>query len=306
MAERKYRLITRADFDGVVCGALFKEMEMISEVIFVHPKEMQDARVPVSEGDISTNLPYVDGIHLCFDHHISEVERVGSRKNHIIDPNAPSTARVVYDHFGGRERFSHIPEDLMAEVDRADSAQYSIEDIMAPEGWALLNFILDGRSGLSQYKDFTISNEQLMIDMMTYCRRHPVDEILRLPDVEERLHIYNYHEEFVELQLARCSRVMGNVVVSDFRREEVVYSGNRFMVYAVFPDCNVSLSIKPLDNGAVELAMGKSIINRSSEANLGSLLLEHGGGGHRNAGTCRVAPDQVDRVVAELVSRVRQ
>lgn len=305
MADTKFRLITRADFDGVVCGTLFNELKMIEDVLFVHPKEMQDGRVPVGKGDISANVPYTPGVHLCFDHHISEFERVGPQDNHIIDPDSPSTARVIYNHYGGRTAFPEISEDLMSEVDRADSAQYRIEDIMAPEGWVLLNFLLDGRTGLTHYRDFTIDNEQLMRDMMTYCRHHTVHEILALPDVAERLEVYNFHEEFVELQLTRCSKVHGNVVVADLRGEKTVYSGNRFMIYAVFPDCNVSITIRPMDSGLIEFAVGKSIINRSSDANLGSILLEYGGGGHRNAGTCRVPPADVDRVMAELVARLQ-
>ena len=183
MSDNKYRLITRADFDGVVSGGLLIELDIIDDIVFAEPKDMQDGKVAVTSNDITTNLPYVEGVHLCFDHHLSETIRVGEKDNLIIDPDKPSAARVVYEHFGGREAFPDICEEMMAAVDQADSANYTEEDIFAPGPWTLLNFILDPRTGLSHFAEFTISNEQLMKDMMVYCRHHSVDEILKIPDV---------------------------------------------------------------------------------------------------------------------------
>lgn len=154
MTANKYRLITRADFDGVVSGGLLMELDMIDEIIFVEPKDMQDGKITVTSNDITTNLPYVEGVHLCFDHHLSETTRVGDKENLIIDPNKPSAARVVYEHFGGKEKFPSIPDELMAAVDQADSADYTEEDIFAPGPWTLLNFILDPRTGLSGFAEF--------------------------------------------------------------------------------------------------------------------------------------------------------
>lgn len=306
MTAKKYRLITRADFDGVVSGALLIELDMIDEIIFAEPKDMQDGKIAVTDNDITTNLPFVDGVYMCFDHHLSETIRVGERDNLIIDPDKPSAASVVYDHFGGAETFPDIPEGLMAAVDQADSAAYTEEDIFAPEPWTLINFILDPRTGLSRFANFAISNEQLMKDMMVYCRHHPVEDILKIPDVEERAHVYEFNEEFFELQIRRCAKVHKNLVVVDLRNEETVYPGNRFTVYAAFPACNISIQVLPLDDdpNTIVLATGKSVMDRTSKTNVGALMLEYGGGGHKAAGTCRVANNDVERVLAELIQRI--
>jgi len=305
MADKKYRLVTRTDFDGVVCGALFNELEMIDDVSFAEPHEMQAGKVMIGDGDITANLPYVEGAHICFDHHVSESERIGARDNHVIDPNAPSAARVIYEYYGGADKLPNISPDLMKAVDDADSAQYAEEDILAPEGWALLNFVLDPRTGLERVKEFSIPKEELLIRLMTYCRHNPVKEILALPDVVERIECYMLNSEFGELQVERCTELRGKVAITDVRNEDQIHMVNRFMVYALHPEVVASLSIVPgPDAGYCTIAAGKSIIDRSSNANLGSMLLEFGGGGHANAGTCQVADDQVAQVVDTLVERI--
>ncbi|NUB15932.1 exopolyphosphatase [Azospirillum brasilense] len=302
----KYRLVTRSDFDGLVCAVLLKELGILDEIKFVHPKDMQDGKVEISDRDITTNLPYVPGVHLAFDHHLSETIRVGKRDNHIIEAAAPSAARVVYNYYGGKERFPTISDAMMAAVDQADSAQYGIEDILKPQGWALLNFIMDARTGLGRFRDFRISNYQLMMELIDYCRSHGIDEILALPDVKERVDLYTEHEAKFSDQLARCSTIRGNVVVVDLRREETIYAGNRFMIYAMYPEANVSIHVLwGLKQQNTVLACGKSIINRSSRTNIGPLMLEYGGGGHEAAGTCQVDNDKAEKVLEEIVGRMR-
>jgi len=301
-----FRLITRPDFDGVVCGALFMEQDMIDTVMFAHPRQMQHAELEVSDNDITANLPYVEGVHLCFDHHVSETERLGPMENHIIDAKAPSAARVVYDHFGGAASFPLVDADLIDAVDKADSANFTEEEILAPDGYTLLNFILDARTGLSRLREFAISEEQLMIDMMTYCRHHPVEEILQIPDVAERVGAYIYNEEFAELQIKRCAEVSDNVVAVDLRGEDTIYTVNRFLVYALYPKCNISVYMTNLpETGRVEIAVGKSILDRTSGANVGSILLEYGGGGHTAVGTCQVDPDDAEKAYQEIIAKVR-
>ncbi|QCN95739.1 exopolyphosphatase [Azospirillum argentinense] len=302
----KYRLVTRSDFDGLVCAVLLKELGILDEIKFVHPKDMQDGKIEISDRDITTNLPYVPGVHLAFDHHLSETIRVGKRDNHVIEADAPSAARVVYNYYGGKERFPTISDAMMAAVDQADSAQYGIEDILKPQGWALLNFIMDARTGLGRFRDFRISNYQLMMELIDYCRSHGIDEILALPDVKERVDLYTEHEAKFSDQLARCSTIRGNVVVIDLRREETIYAGNRFMIYAMYPEANVSIHVLwGLKQQNTVLACGKSIINRSSKTNIGPLMLEYGGGGHEAAGTCQVDNDKAEAVLEEIVGRMR-
>lgn len=301
-----YRLVTRSDFDGLVCAVLLKELGILDEIKFVHPKDMQDGKIEITDRDITTNLPYVPGVHLAFDHHLSETLRVGKQDNHIIQADAPSAARVVYNYYGGKERFPTISDEMMAAVDQADSAQYLIEDILKPQGWTLLNFIMDARTGLGRFRDFRISNYQLMMELIDACRNHGIADILALPDVKERVDLYVEHEPKFSDQLARCSTIHGNVVVIDLRREETIFAGNRFMIYAMYPESNVSIHVLwGLKQQNTVLACGKSIINRSSRTNIGPLMLEYGGGGHEAAGTCQVDNDRADAVLAEIVARMR-
>ncbi len=307
MAEnQKFRLVTRSDFDGLVCAVLLKELDMVDDIKFVHPKDMQDGKVEITARDITTNLPYVEGAHLVFDHHLSETIRVGQKPNHIIHPDAPSAARVVYDHFGGKERFPRVSDEMMRAVDQADSAQYERDDILNPTGWTLLNFLMDARTGLGRFRDFRVSNYQLMMELIDYCRQHSIEEILALPDVRERVELYNQHRGMFELQIKRCSSEYGNVVVLDLRSEELIYAGNRFMIYALFPEANISIHVLwGLKQQNTVLACGKSILDRSSKTNVGALMLEYGGGGHHAAGTCQIDNDKADAVLAEIVERMR-
>nr|WP_241893462.1 exopolyphosphatase [Magnetofaba australis] len=288
--QSKYRLITRSDFDGLVCAMLLREKELIDDILFVHPKDMQDGKIPVSDRDITTNLPYVPGVHLAFDHHHSEAVRMENRpENHILVADAPSASRVVYDYYGGAETFHNVDPELMAAVDQADTAQFTDEEIFEPTGWALMNFIMDPRTGLGRFKEFTVSNYDLMMELIDYCRNHSVEEVLALPHVKERVDLYFEQEYYFKTQIQARGEVHDNLIVLDFRNEEVLYAGNRFMVYALFPQCNISMHIHwGKDRQNIEFAIGKSIFDRSSKTNVGELCLQFGGGGHEAAGTCQV------------------
>jgi nanoRNase/pAp phosphatase (c-di-AMP/oligoRNAs hydrolase) len=306
MAKDKFRLITRSDFDGLVCAVLLRELELVDEIVFVHPKDMQDGKIPVTSRDITTNLPYVEGVHLAFDHHLSETLRVGQRDNHIIDPDAPSAARVIYNHYGGKLTFLTIPDDMILAVDQGDSAQYDMDDVLAPKGWTLLNFIMDARTGLGRFREFRISNYQLMMNLIDECREKPIDRVLELPDIKERTDLFFEHTEKAKQQIRRCSKVEGTVVTLDLLNEDPIYACNRFMIYAMFPDCSVSIhKMWGLQKMNVVFAVGKSIFKRTSKTQIGPLMLQYGGGGHNAAGTCQVPKDDADRVLAELVSKIR-
>lgn len=306
MSEQKYRLVTRSDFDGLVCAVLLNEMSLIDDIKFVHPKDMQDGKIEITDRDITTNLPYVPGVHLAFDHHLSEtVRNTGERPEHIIHPEAPSAARVVFDHYGGRERFPAFFDDMMVAVDKADSAQFSKEEILNPTDWVLLNYLMDSRTGLGRFREFRVSNYQLMMDLIQYCRNHGIDDILKLPDVKERVELYFEHAEKAKEQLKRCSRVHRNLVVLDLRNEETIWATNRFMIYALYPETNISIHVLwGLQKQNTVFATGKSILNRSSRTNIGPLMLEYGGGGHENAGTCQVPNDEADATLAKIVERI--
>ncbi|WP_237477997.1 exopolyphosphatase [Lichenibacterium dinghuense] len=305
MASPKYRLVTRSDFDGLVCGMLLRELDLIDEVKFVHPKDMQDGAVPITDRDIVTNLPYVPGCHLAFDHHSSEVTRRGGRDypNHVIDPAAPSAARVVYDYYGGAAAFPRISAELMAAVDKADSAQFSRDEILHPTGWVLMNYLMDSRTGLGRFRDFRISNYELMMRLIESCRDLSVDEVLALPDVKERVDLYEAHRDLFVEQLRRCTAVHGKLALIDLRGEDTIYAGNRFTVYALFPQCDISAHVMwGLKKQNTVFAVGKSILDRGSPVDVGAVCLGYGGGGHRAAGTCQVPNDRAEVVKAELIA----
>ena len=303
----KYRLVTRSDFDGLVCAVLLKEMQLVDDITFVHPKDVQDGLVAVTERDILTNLPYAAKAHMVFDHHLSEtVRNPGERTNHVIRADAPSAARVVYEHFGGAAAFPRISSDLMEAVDKADSAQYSREEILQPSGWTLLNYLMDARTGLGRFRNFRISNYTLMMDLIDYCRDHGIEQVLALPDVRERVDLYMAHADKAREQIMHCATVHGRMVVLDLRSQEDIWACNRFMIYALFPKTNLSIHVLwGLRKQNTVLAMGKSILDRSSPVNVGELMLALGGGGHMAAGTCQVANDQAGLVLGRLIDQVQ-
>ncbi|MGP0091784.1 MAG: exopolyphosphatase [Xanthobacteraceae bacterium] len=306
-ATTRFRLVTRSDFDGLVCGVLLKELDLIDEITFVHPKDMQDGKIPISARDITTNLPYVPGCHLAFDHHSSEVRRAGQRlpTNHVIDPDAFSAARVVYRHFGGQPRFPRIDEDILTAVDKADAAQFSRDEILAPEGWTLLNFLMDSRTGLGRFRQFRISNYDLMMKLIDYCRDHTVEQILALPDVQERVQLYHQHAPQFREQILRCTQLFDDVAVLDLRAEETIYAGNRFMVYALFPQARVSVHILwGVKQQNTVFAIGKSILDRTSPVDVGAVCLVYGGGGHKAAGTCQIDNARAQDIRRELIDKL--
>jgi len=305
--DKKYRLVTRSDMDGLVCAVLLKEVGIIDDIKFVHPKDMQDGIVEIGQNDITTNLPYVDGVYLAFDHHFSETLRNEKRDNHIIDPTAPSAARVVYDYYGGEETFKEIVhlDDMMFAVDKADAARFDIDDILEPKGWELLSFLMDARTGLGRFREFRISNYALMMDLIDYCKLHSIQQILELPDVKERVELFTRYEKEFKDQIHRCSTVHDNLIVLDLRDEEIIYPGNRFMIYALYPKCNMSIHVLwGFKKQNTVFATGKSIFNKSSNTIVGELMLKYGGGGHEAAGTCQVDNDKWEVVLKELIAQI--
>ncbi len=305
MSEKKYRLVTRSDMDGLVCGTLLKYLDVIDEVSFVHPKDMQDGKIEITSNDITTNLPYVDGVYLAFDHHFSETIRNNKKDNHIIDPDAPSAADVVYKYYGGDEVFPGYFTAMMKGANKADSADFDENDILNPRAWTLLSFLMDSRTGLGRFKEFRISNYHLMMDLIEYCARHHIDEILELPDVKERIDLYFKYENDFKEQLRRCTKVVGNLLIIDYRNEEIIYPGNRFMVYAMYPEQNISIHVVwGKDKQNIVFSTGKSIINKSSKTNVGELMLQYKGGGHKAAGGCQIDIDKAEEVLEQLTKKI--
>ena len=304
---QKYRLVTRSDFDGLICAVLLKELDMLEDIKFVHPKDMQDGKVTVTANDIITNLPYVPGCGLCFDHHASEGVRNSGKPtpNYILEPQAKSAARVVYDYYGGRARFPRVSPEMMDAVDKADSAGFSADDVLNPKGWELLSFLMDARTGLGRFREFRVSNYQLMMMLIDCCRDLCIEGILALPDVKERVDLFFAQHELFRAQISRVAKVHDNLVVLDLRDEETIYAGNRFVVYAMYPQCDISLHVLwGREKQNTVYTLGKSIFDRGSPVDIGSLMLSHGGGGHRAAGTCQGTNDRAEAMKAELIEEI--
>ncbi|NQV99629.1 MAG: exopolyphosphatase [Rhodospirillales bacterium] len=304
----KYRLVTRSDFDGLVCAVILEQLDMIDDILFVHPNDMQEGRIDITSNDITTNLPYVPGCYLSFDHHMSEITRLGKKHdNHIIIPEAPSAARVVYEYYGGADALPKVSTELMDAVDQGDSAQYNMEEVLNPQRWALINFIMDSRTGLGRFRGFRIPNYELMMSLIEYCQEKTIEQILEIEDVKERVEFYREQAELFKGQVKRCSSVHGNLVVLDLREEETVFVGNRFMIYALMPQCNISMHVMwGRDKQNVVFAVGKSIFDRSSKTNIGDLMLKYGGGGHHAAGTCQSDPLLANTIKNALIQKINQ
>lgn len=302
------RLVTRSDFDGLASAVLLRELNLINEMKFVHPKDMQDGLVEITDQDILTNVPYVPGCGMWFDHHASEVRRVQEAGYSYQGEAriADSAARVVYDYFGGREKFGPRFDSMMEGVDKADAAKFTKEDILEPGGWDLLSFLMDSRTGLGRYRDYRISNYQLMEKLVGLCAYMTVDEILEDPDVKERVNRYYELDASFRDMLGRHTRAEGNVIITDLRGVESIYPGNRFMIYALYPEQNVNLWIVDgFQKQNCAIACGHSIINRTCGTHVGFLLRGYGGGGHEAAGTCQVPYADADRVIEELVEKFK-
>tara|TARA_B100000959_G_scaffold157986_1_gene165623 strand:+ start:3224 stop:4150 length:927 start_codon:yes stop_codon:yes gene_type:complete len=304
------RLITRSDFDGLVCAVLLVEAGIVDEYKFVHPKDVQDGKVTVDKNDVLTNIPYAYGCGLWFDHHSSEDERQKVQEVFQFDGEsrlAPSCARVVYDYYGGAKKFSQLDKSgLMDAVDKCDSGQFSKEDILNPGGWELVSFIMDSRTGLGRFRDYRISNYKLMEDMIQYCKTKNADEILKIQDVKERIDRYFQQEKEYEQMIKDSSKTDGNLLTINLLEVPEISSGNRFKEYVLFPEQNISLRILwGFKKQNVVFTVGHSIFNKTSKTNVGSLMLKYGGGGHEAVGTCQVPVDQWKKAFSEITEAIK-
>ncbi len=298
------RLVTRSDFDGLVCAMILKEIGLIDKIDFVHPKDVQDGIVELSENDITTNLPYDPRVGMCFDHHESELARNADKDTKdkwIIDGDAKSAARVVYNYYKDKYNLGRISEEIMTAVDKGDSADFTLAEVKNPNGWVLMNFIMDARTGLGRFHDFTISNYDLMMKLIDFCLEHNIEDVLALPDVKERVDLYFEQQDLFAQQLKRIAKIEGKCAVLDLRNEKTIFAGNRFYIYALFPECTYSVHIVNGRNNNTPVMIGKSIFNDNGNADIGAICLKYGGGGHRNAGTCQLEDGELDKALPDII-----
>ena len=309
------RLLTRSDFDGLACAALLKDLGIIDHWKFVHPKDIQDGLVKATDQDVCANIPYIPGCKLWFDHHSSEEERLGRDFTFEGESRAAdSAARVIYEYYGGKEKLPYMEEMVIA-VDRVDSGKLTKEDVMNPKDWVLLGYIMDPRTGLGRFRDFRISNYQLMEKLIDGVAKLPIDDILKDEDVAERVLMYYEQNTHFKDMIETHTKVDANVIITDLRGVSPIYTGNRFLIYSMYPEQNISMWV--VDGRRIEkedgsftqncpISVGHSILNRTAKTDVGSMLLKYGGGGHEQVGTCQVAYEEADKVIAALLEQMKQ
>lgn len=299
------RLITRSDFDGLACGALLLAAKVVDSWMFAHPKDIQDGLVPVTENDVLANVPFAPGCGLWFDHHSSEEERLKIKGHYKGESRiSPSAARIIYEYYGGKERFPNF-DDLMLAVDKVDSGHLTAEEILNPTGWILIGFLMDPRTGLGRFRNFRISNYQLMEKLLVCCATMSTEEILNMPDIQERIKLYNEQTELFKQMITEHSRIEGDVIISDMCNVDPIYTGNRFMIYSLYPHQNISAWIVNGKGGkGCSVAVGYSILNRTSNVDVGSLMLKYGGGGHRAVGTCQFKDEEIEEKLPMLLDEL--
>ena len=305
------RLLTRSDFDGSVCAAILQELEIVDEILYVHPKDLQDNKIDVSENDIIANVPFVEGCGLWFDHHSSEHERLDLvGKFNGASELAPSAAHVIYNFYSQKTEYAQKLkkfDELIEMVGIADSARFTREDIINPAGWIMLAFISDPRSGMGYKRNFKISNFELMQRLPDLLRTKSVEEILQLPDFQERMRIYQEENDQFKQLLLQKSNIAGNAIVIDFRGVKTIPVGNRFLEYVLYPQQNISIRLTEINkDDLIMISIGHSIFNQTSKMDVGSLCLKYGGGGHKSVGTCQIKSQAADQVLNEMLQRINR
>ena len=295
------RLVTRADLDGLACAVLMTASEKIDEILLVHPQDITDKKIPINVNDILANLPYHPSCGKWFDHHL--LTESNERPPEKFDGRyglAPSAARVAFEYYIEKNPFLRKYETFIAETDRLDSAQLNIDDVLEPKGYILLGYTLDPRTGLGAYQDY-------FKKLVQWLHSKPIEEIMEIPEVKERVdRIREQDKAFREATLAH-SRLDGNVLVTDFRGLSALPVGNRFLVYTLFPQANISMRVHwGPSREHVSVAVGHSIFNRTSRTTVGNLMSHYGGGGHTGAGHCLVSAADADLKIAEMIATMKK
>lgn len=299
-------LVIRSDFDGLVSAMLLKQVEIVKEIRFAHPRDIQQQDFEVTPADILANLPYHPNCGMWFDHHSSEQIRgdIPQGFDGRIEV-APSCARVIVNHYKN-PRFDRYA-GLLTAVDKFDSADLKPGEVADPKGWILLGFLMDPRTGLGRFHDYAVSNRELMYHMIDLMQTHSSEEILAMYDVRQRVARYREQQEAFKALLEKTSRVEGNLIVTDLRGQKDIPAGNRFFVYTMFPEANVSMQIQDGKGGQnVVTAIGHSIFNRTCKTDVGALCAEYGSGGHRGAGTIQFAHDEAETGIQKVIERIKK
>jgi hypothetical protein len=295
------RLVTRPDLDGLTCAVLLSECETLDSVELVHPQDVSDRRVAIGPRDILANLPYHPACGMWFDNHLltdpKAVPPTGFKGRY---GKAPSAARLVYEHYTQSHPAIRRHETLVAETDRLDSAQLTLEDVVAPAGYVLLGLTLDPRTGLGSLREY-------FDELLPALRERTIDEVLALASVRERAARMCEQDQAFREAARAGSRLDGNVVVTDFRDTDPIPVGNRFLIFTLFPEASAAVRVQwGPGRERIAVSAGRSIFDRSSRANIGVLMSLYGGGGHAGAGACLLAPANADAQIAEIVGALKR
>lgn len=293
------RLITRGDLDGLTSSVIITSNEKIDSVKLVHPQDITDQRIDVTKNDILANLPYDSRCGKWFDHHIlTDNNPKPPEKFDGAYGLAPSAARLVYEYYGGERKMPQFKQ-LVAETDRLDSAQLTPKDVTDPKDYILLGYTIDNRTGLGAFEDYFLLLQDLL-------KSEPIEKIIQHPLVAQRWQkILADQVAFREATL-KASKAEGNLVITDFREAASIPTGNRFLIYTLFPDVNVSLRIHwGPQRRFVVAAIGHSIFNRTCRTNVGELMGRYGGGGHRGAGTAPLPAEKADAQLKEIIAELK-
>ncbi len=291
------RLVTRADLDGLACALIITQHEVIDEIVLVHPQEITDKTVEIRSDDVLANLPYHPNCGRWFDHHLlTESNEQPPKDFKGLYRVAPSAAQLVWEYYGEKPVYT----DLVRETNRFDSAQLDEDDVLQPKGYVLLGFALDPRTGLGD-------DEGFFLKCLEWLKHKPIREVLVEDEVRQRIiRMFEQNEDFC-WTLVQYSRLNDNVVFSDFRRTSEPPAGNRFLVYTIFPEANVSVRAQwGRNKECVMVTVGHSIFNRSCKTSIGELMSTYGGGGHRGAGSAPLPVVEAETKLLEIIETLRR
>ena len=313
------RLVTRADFDGLVCGALITKFEKIDSYLFVEPKFMQDGLVEVRNGDVIANLPYHPNCTLWFDHHITNTMPEFDRP---IMPGkggfrlAPSAARVVYEYYtepgnwhsatgksdseeGALFLASERIQFLLQDADKIDAGQLTREDVLNPQGYVLVSMTTDGRYA---------EDEPYWLRIINLLRDKSLEETMDDVEVKRRCQkVLSFQEKLRAILLANTT-LKRNVIYVDLRQVHDLPDGNRFLLFTLFPQGNIAVKVSydTQRPDTTAISVGYNIFNKTATVNVGELLQRYGGGGHKVVGSCRVPNDKAEQAIQEIVAAVTE
>jgi oligoribonuclease NrnB/cAMP/cGMP phosphodiesterase (DHH superfamily) len=301
------RIVTRPDFDGVVCAVLlYESLDIDKPVKWVEPNAMQNRQVEILKGDIIANLAYHENCLLWFDHHESNRIDVEFEGSHKI---APSAAGVVFDYFT-KVKYDKQPQSiatlikgfkqdfipLINAVDKIDSAQLSLDEVLHPEKCPY--FLISMTISSGRWEDESYWNH-----LVNLLRVDDIEQVMKDPEVKQRCDVTLRENREYKSLLRDHTIVKKHVSITDFRSLSKIPSGNRFLVFSLYPESAVNVKIRyhNKDKEKIIVSVGHSIFNNRCNVNSGSLCSQFGGGGHHGAGSCSFHHDKAEQNIAAIL-----